>query len=111
MAQVRAGIKAERKQYVSVRPSNLTVQNNPATPANATQVWSLTQSVFFVLVENSLLQDCKSPVILVIRIQFTENLLMRRFTDLYYPATLLPDLPGNADHYAWFKDTVGRETC
>ena len=71
MAQVRAGIKAERKQYVSVRPSNLTVQNNPATPANATQVWSLTQSVFFVLVENSLLQDGKSiAVILVRRIQF-----------------------------------------
>ena len=86
MAQVRAGIKAERKQYVSVRPSNLTVQNNPATPANATQVWSLTQSVFFVLVENSLLQDGKSiAVILVRRIQFTENLLLRRFTDLYYP--------------------------
>ena len=38
MAQVRAGIKAERKQYVSVRPSTTTVQNHPATPANATQL-------------------------------------------------------------------------
>ena len=39
MTQVRAGIKAERKQYVSVRPSTTSVQNNPATvPANATQL-------------------------------------------------------------------------
>ena len=38
MAQIRAGIKAERKQYVSVRPSTTTVMNNPSTPANATQL-------------------------------------------------------------------------
>ena len=38
MAQIRAGIKAERKQYVSVRPSTTSVQNNPSTPANATQL-------------------------------------------------------------------------
>jgi len=39
IAQIRAGIKAERKQYISVRPSTTAVQNNPTTvPANATQL-------------------------------------------------------------------------
>jgi len=39
ISQIRAGIKAERKQYISVRPSTTAVQNNPTTvPANATQL-------------------------------------------------------------------------
>ena len=63
IAQIRAGIKAERKQYISVRPSTTAVQNNPsAVPANATQLIDVNkfidQQVIYNPISNYLMGTC-----------------------------------------------------
>ena len=60
----------------SVYLAKMTVQNNPATPANATQVWSLTQSLGFSLMGNPCIHGRPSFFNKCFRSKFHEPVLI-----------------------------------